>query len=149
MVHLARNFLGRPLHGSARPGCSAISCPVPFAKTFLFCSNGRIAGHSKNIKLETGSREDLHLERIFWKFGMPLRECRNLSCEWRLIAHARRWKMDSLRKRVSPDRSKINMHEPYEVKYWTKELGVSMERLQQVVDKVGNAAAAVRKELAR
>jgi hypothetical protein len=22
------------------------------------------------------------------------------------------------------DRSKINMHEPYEVKYWTKELGV-------------------------
>jgi uncharacterized protein DUF3606 len=56
--------------------------------------------------------------------------------------------MDSLRKRVSPDRSKINMHEHYEVKYWTKELGVSMERLQQLVDKVGNAAAAVRKELA-
>jgi 3-oxoacyl-[acyl-carrier-protein] synthase III len=56
--------------------------------------------------------------------------------------------MDSLKKRVSPDRSKINMHEPYEVKCWTKELGVSMERLQQVVDKVGNAAAAVRKELA-
>ena len=56
--------------------------------------------------------------------------------------------MDSLKKRVSPDRSKINMHEPYEVKYWTKELGVSMERLQEVVDKVGNAAAAVRTELA-
>jgi hypothetical protein len=85
---------------------------------------------------------------MFWKFGMPLRERRNLSCEWRLFAHARRWKMDSLKKRVSPDRSKINMHEPYEVKYWTKELGVSMERLQEVVDKVGNAAAAVRKELA-
>jgi 3-oxoacyl-[acyl-carrier-protein] synthase III len=56
--------------------------------------------------------------------------------------------MDSLRKRVSPDRSKINMHEPREVKYWAKELGVKKERLQQVVDKVGNAAAAVRKELA-
>jgi 3-oxoacyl-[acyl-carrier-protein] synthase III len=56
--------------------------------------------------------------------------------------------MDSLKKRVSPDRSKINMHEPREVKYWAKELGVNKERLQQVVDKVGNAAAAVRKELA-
>ena len=56
--------------------------------------------------------------------------------------------MDSPRKRVSPDRSKINMHEPREVKYWAKELGVNKEQLQQVVDKVGNAAAAVRKELA-
>jgi Protein of unknown function (DUF3606) len=40
------------------------------------------------------------------------------------------------------------MHEDYEVKYWIKELGVSKERLQQVVDKVGNSASAVRKELA-
>jgi Protein of unknown function (DUF3606) len=56
--------------------------------------------------------------------------------------------MDSLKNRVSPDRSKINMHEPREVKYWAKELGVSKERLQEVADKVGNAASAVRKELA-
>jgi hypothetical protein len=56
--------------------------------------------------------------------------------------------MDSLKNRVSPDRSKINMHEPREVKYWAKELGVSKERLREVVDRVGNAASAVRKELA-
>jgi len=56
--------------------------------------------------------------------------------------------MDSLRKKGQPDRSKINMHEDHEVKYWTKELGVSKEELQRVVDKVGNSAAAVRKELA-
>ena len=31
---------------------------------------------------------------------------------------------------------------------WTKELGVSKQKLQQMVDKVGNSAAAVRKELA-
>ena len=55
--------------------------------------------------------------------------------------------MDNLTKRARPDRSKINMHERYEVKYWTHQLGVSRERLQQVVDKVGNSAAAVRKEL--
>ena len=47
-----------------------------------------------------------------------------------------------------PDRSKINMDEDFEVKCWTKELGVSREKLQEVVDKVGNSAAAVRKELA-
>jgi hypothetical protein len=49
--------------------------------------------------------------------------------------------------RGEPDRSKINMNQDYEVKYWTKHLGVSKELLQQVVDKVGNSAAAVRKEL--
>ena len=56
--------------------------------------------------------------------------------------------MDDLKKQGSQDRSKINMHEDHEVKYWTKELGVSKERLQKAVDKVGNSAAAVRKELA-
>jgi 3-oxoacyl-[acyl-carrier-protein] synthase III len=56
--------------------------------------------------------------------------------------------MDDLKKKGSQDRSKINMHEDYEVKYWTKELGVSKEKLQKAVDKVGNSAAAVRKELA-
>jgi Protein of unknown function (DUF3606) len=40
------------------------------------------------------------------------------------------------------------MHEDYEVRYWTKEFGVSKERLQKAVNKVGNSAAAVRKELA-
>ena len=56
--------------------------------------------------------------------------------------------MDHLTKRGQPDRSKINMHEAYEVKYWTHALGISKEELQKAVDKVGNSAAAVRKELA-
>jgi Protein of unknown function (DUF3606) len=55
--------------------------------------------------------------------------------------------MDNLTKRNQPDRSKINMHEDYEVKHWTKALGVTREELQKAVDKVGNSAAAVRKEL--
>jgi len=50
-------------------------------------------------------------------------------------------------KKDQPDRSKINIHEPHEVKYWTRALGISKEDLQKAVDKVGNAAAAVRKEL--
>jgi hypothetical protein len=40
------------------------------------------------------------------------------------------------------------MQEDYEVNYWAKELGVSREELQKAVDKVGNSAAAVRRELA-
>jgi hypothetical protein len=54
---------------------------------------------------------------------------------------------DNTTKRGQPDRSKINMNEDYEVKYWAKELGVTRDELQRLVDKVGNSAAAVRKEL--
>ncbi len=56
--------------------------------------------------------------------------------------------MDGLTKKEQRDRSKIHMHEAYEVKCWTKALGVSKEQLQKAVDKVGNSVAAVRKELA-
>jgi len=56
--------------------------------------------------------------------------------------------MGDLKRQGPQDRSKINMQEAYEVKYWARALGVSMEELQKAVDKVGNSAAAVRKELA-
>ena len=55
--------------------------------------------------------------------------------------------MENLGKKGQPDRSKIDMHEDYEVKYWTRALGISREELQKAVDKVGNSAAAVRKQL--
>jgi hypothetical protein len=55
--------------------------------------------------------------------------------------------MDNLTKKEQRDRSKINMQESYEVKYWTHALGISRDELQKVVDKVGNSAATVRKEL--
>ena len=54
---------------------------------------------------------------------------------------------DNLTKRDQPDRSKINVKQDYEVHYWTKHLYISKEELQKVVDKVGNSAAAIRKEL--
>lgn len=55
--------------------------------------------------------------------------------------------MDNLTKKVQADRSRINLSEDFEVKYWTKHLGVSREQIEQAVEKVGNSAAAVRKEL--
>jgi len=41
------------------------------------------------------------------------------------------------------------MQSAQEVKCWTHELGITREQLQKLVDKVGNAAATVRKELER
>jgi Protein of unknown function (DUF3606) len=39
------------------------------------------------------------------------------------------------------------MHQAHEVKYWMRALNVSKEELQKAIDRVGNSAAAVRKEL--
>jgi len=54
---------------------------------------------------------------------------------------------DNLQQRGSQDRSRINMHEKWEVEYWTKELGVTQEQLEQAVKTAGNSAAAVREHL--
>ena len=54
---------------------------------------------------------------------------------------------DDKAKRGGPDRGKINMNEDYEVKYWVRELGVTRDELQKAIDKVGDSAAAVRKQL--
>ena len=55
--------------------------------------------------------------------------------------------MSGLARKEIADRSKINLHQPHEVRYWTRHLGISREDLQKAIYKVGNAAAGVRKEL--
>ena len=55
--------------------------------------------------------------------------------------------MDDLRKKGPADRIKIDMSEPWEMDYWTKELGVSTGELRKAVAKVGTSADAVRREL--
>ena len=54
---------------------------------------------------------------------------------------------DDLLNKGQRDRSHIAMDQPHEVQYWTRHLGVTKDELQRAVDKVGNSAAAVRKEL--
>jgi hypothetical protein len=54
---------------------------------------------------------------------------------------------DDKSNRGTPDSKLISLREDYEVKYWTKELGVSKERLQQLVLKHGNSAAKIREAL--
>lgn len=55
--------------------------------------------------------------------------------------------MPGSKKRIAPDRSKIDVEDAKHIKYWTKSLGVSKADLLDAVSKVGNAAASVRKEL--
>ena len=57
--------------------------------------------------------------------------------------------MPNLTKRTMPNRSKIDIEDAKQVKYWTKALEVSKDDLLEAIDKVGNAAATVRKELQR
>jgi Protein of unknown function (DUF3606) len=56
--------------------------------------------------------------------------------------------MGKLTKKEQGDRSKIHIHDAQEVKCWAHKLGVSREDLRKVVNKVGDSAAGVRKELA-
>jgi Protein of unknown function (DUF3606) len=54
---------------------------------------------------------------------------------------------DDLLDKGRRDRGHIAINRPYEVRYWTKHFGVTKDDLQRTIDKVGNSAAAVRKEL--
>lgn len=55
--------------------------------------------------------------------------------------------MNRLTKPDMPDRSKINLGHPGQAKHWAHALRISQEQLCRIIEKVGNSAAAVRKEL--
>lgn len=52
---------------------------------------------------------------------------------------------DDLKQRGPQDASRISLSEDWEVQYWTKTLGVSKEKLAELVKEHGSSAAAVRK----
>ena len=54
---------------------------------------------------------------------------------------------DDKSNRGSPDRDRIDMNDPDEVRNWTKSLGVSKEELQRAVQAAGNQADKVREFL--
>ncbi|WP_286897668.1 MULTISPECIES: DUF3606 domain-containing protein [Achromobacter] len=54
---------------------------------------------------------------------------------------------DDLSKRGPQDRSRINVNETHELRYWTQELGVSETQLRDAVKAVGPSATAVREHL--
>lgn len=51
--------------------------------------------------------------------------------------------------RGGQDRSRINLNEDYEVRYWTEALGVSRERLEELVREHGSSADKIREALGK
>jgi len=55
--------------------------------------------------------------------------------------------VDDLKRRGHEDRERININEPSELDRWSKELGLTKDRLRAAVRKFGSAADKVRDEL--
>ena len=55
--------------------------------------------------------------------------------------------MDDPKNRHQPDRSKVNVNQDYEVRYWTEKFGCSEEELRKAVNRVGSSADAVERAL--
>jgi hypothetical protein len=49
--------------------------------------------------------------------------------------------------RNSPDNKRIDIHDPNELRHWSKSLGVTPEKLKEVVNRVGTSAEKVRAAL--
>jgi len=56
---------------------------------------------------------------------------------------------DDPTKKRPQDSSRINTNEKYELQYWAEKFGVTPERVRQAVEKVGNSAEAVEREIKR
>ena len=56
---------------------------------------------------------------------------------------------DNKQDRGPQDRARINVEEDYEVRYWTKELGISEERLRDLVKQHGPSAQNIRNAVNR
>ncbi len=54
---------------------------------------------------------------------------------------------DDLSKRGPADRSRINVHEDWEVKWWCKQLGVTEQQLRDAVKAVGSKVSDVKRHL--
>ena len=56
---------------------------------------------------------------------------------------------DDKTNRSGQDRNRINLNEGYEVQYWTKTLGVSRDRLEELVRQYGDSAEKIREVLSK
>ena len=54
---------------------------------------------------------------------------------------------DDLKNKGPQDRSRINIHELWEVEYWCRELGCTQAKLREAVNAVGVSVAHVRQYL--
>jgi hypothetical protein len=51
---------------------------------------------------------------------------------------------DDKSNRGSQDRSRINLNEDYEVRYWCREFGIAPDRLRELIGQLGDSAETIR-----
>jgi hypothetical protein len=56
---------------------------------------------------------------------------------------------DDRKDRGARDRSRVNVHEDYEVRYWTEKWGVTKNQLVEAVERAGVSVQAVARELGK
>ena len=56
---------------------------------------------------------------------------------------------DDKTKRGTPDNKRIDIHDPNEIRNWTKSIGCTPDELKKAVNAVGTSADAVRKYLGK
>ena len=56
---------------------------------------------------------------------------------------------DDPKKKIPQDASRVNIHEPYEVRYWCSKFNVNEAKLREAVLAVGTSANAVEQYLSR
>ncbi|VVD29863.1 DUF3606 domain-containing protein [Paraburkholderia dioscoreae] len=56
---------------------------------------------------------------------------------------------DNLKIREPQDGKQVNVHEPWELEYWSNKFGVSKEALKRAVAQVGTHVDAVRRHLGK
>lgn len=56
---------------------------------------------------------------------------------------------DDKTKKGPADRERVNIHEPYEVEYWTKHFGVTAQQLKDCVQRVGPMVSNVKRCLGK
>jgi uncharacterized protein DUF3606 len=56
---------------------------------------------------------------------------------------------DDKTKTGPPDDKRANVHEDYELRYWTRELGVTPEKLKETVREVGPMVDDVKRKLGK
>jgi len=56
---------------------------------------------------------------------------------------------DNLRRTAPEDPTKINIHEPWEVRYWTQKWGVTEAALRAAHSEVGPSTAAIARRLGK
>lgn len=112
------------------------------------------AATKRSTRSRTADRSRINVSEAYevrdWskQLGVTPARLKKLVSEHGTSAAAVRKAATSSKKRSrTPDRSRVNVHRPYELRYWTKALNVTGERLKDLVKQHGPSATGIRKAL--